>query len=317
MRLNKQQKLNIWFTIIATAIILIAGITAIHLIHYFSSSSKTPQCIELFSQPDSIEVRLKNRKITLYPSDEFFNQILTFNNARKGQKSYYYASDYILDIGTDSEEIILTYCYTNPVYISIPLRLENRTIPAQNTSFILTGDYNNSIIINEQPSIFYTGLNINAELITLVEELLKDPIESKNDESAESIFKIPSEILLQIGEKKLIITQKDEEFYPLIAANNRRLISSFYTPSNKFKYNITGENYEDFRLIYCYNDSATKVSIPLENKEAIVQADRILFPITSEGDKFVLDDGGEYYGYTGLTVSNELLQMVLECLSSP
>ncbi len=288
-------------------IILIIGITGAYLLYYFLSNSPTINAYEnvgIFDSPDRIELFSKGKMITLLQTDSQYDELVKLNRARD-VRTHYYQGNYVYEVGVDSEEIILRYCYDDIVSVAVPMRLEDAIVSARNISFILTGDGSFEFVINEQPSVIYTGLDVNIELIEYAESLLTDSSLVKDVEEKTNFFEMPTEIWLQLDEKgeKIVITPKHELFDNLVRANERRLISSFYSYSSNEEMPRANEWY----AVYYY-DSPIELIIPFEKDQKSVVTNRIIFlPAT---DRFIVETNGEYVFYTGMTVSNNFWNLM-------
>lgn len=308
--MNLGKKIWIWLTIIA--IVIISGVTVMHLVINLSTSTDedtqtTLPSKTLFDTPDCIELTLQGKKVTLFPGNDSFDRILAFNRSRGKQQDYYYSSEYVLDFSPTSKEIILTYCYGENVEFKIPLRTMDALIQGRNISFILTGDYNNAFIVNEQPSMFYTTLNSSTELIDLAKLLLEDTAENASPRSP--IFNVPSKILLKLSDKIVTLTPDDEGYNAIIVANSLRMFASFYSPISEVPYDFTDEKYDDLTIIYCYDNAQAKTTIPLLEGVTSYQPEQIIFSGSSaRPDIFVLKTSEEYKVFTGLTFNYDLMK---------
>ncbi len=298
--------------LLSVGILLTGTVTAINLYRYFSTKEEPAQTA-LFHTPDFLEIRLGNKTVILTKTDPAFDKIIVSNRQRGAHLSYYYQAEDTLSYGVDTDVLVLTYGYNKPIQLSIPLRLEDAKMAAQNISFLLTGDYGDAFVINEQPSVFYTALNIDAELIQYAEDLLEErgiPIEEKN-----SFFPTPTKIILKNIHKSVSILSGEEVFQSLLKSNNRRLIASFYPEVEPYKTYVADENYNGLRMYYCYEEPVS-FSIPSAEGPKTVQADRILFILTAEeSDKFILEKNGSFNCYTGIAEGSELLQLGFKTLN--
>ena len=326
MRLTKKTYLII---ILILAIILVSGITVMHLIgNLFSqngeNASKFPTRA-LFETPSSIEITAQGKKVTLTESDAAFEELLKLNRERENPHECFFAAEGVVSISPDAQEIVMTYCYGETARFDFPVRVSDPELTGQNVasadvlgrniSFILSGDYHNAFVVNEQSDMFYTVLNPSAPLIEKAKELLKATQEKGT--SRTPIFEAPSEILLQVNENAVTLSPNDQEYQKLVAANELRATASFYKQIEGADFDYITLNNENHKMVFRYDDPSVEMKIPLAEGEAVLHPQEVIFPPTAgDPDLFIVKTEEGYQYFTGLTFSMDMMQTALKVLSS-
>lgn len=153
------------------------ALTASIIIHHLISGEEAPpspeealaeaESLSVFGMPDKITVSGFGCSVTITPSDEEYEEILSLNELRTLYTPSFQRSD--VPIGDSENTYLIEYTYDKPHVI-------NRTkeaISADSITFSLTGSTHGLMKISSGNSYgIYGKLAIEPELIVLVTEIL-------------------------------------------------------------------------------------------------------------------------------------------------
>ena len=128
----------------------------------------------------------------------------------------------------------------------------------------------------------------------------------------ESLFGFPSEMMLRLGDKELLITPNDSTYHQVLELNEWR--AGFFSRFDKVDRESMGKM--DLYIEYIYHEPIS-VTLPLEGEDKSVKVSSILFVLTGvDNNVFVVKSGDDMLNLAPLSTSVQLIELVKSCFES-